>query len=47
MEISCLLIQAMSGLIAVENNLGLLLALAILKDSAPIGRINFTRWYIT
>ena len=31
-----MLIQAVSGLIAVENDSGLLLALAILNDSAPM-----------
>ena len=34
MDIPCLLIRGISGLIAVENDLGLLLALAILNDSA-------------
>ena len=36
METPWLLIPIISGLIAVVNNSGLLLALAILKDSAPI-----------
>ena len=31
-----MLIRAISGLIAVENDSGLLLALAILNDSAPM-----------
>lgn len=37
METPCLLLQVISGLIPVENNLGLLLALTILEDSVPIG----------
>ena len=32
----CLLIRALSGLIALENDSGLLLALAILNNSAPM-----------
>ena len=36
METPCLLIWAISGLIAVENDSGFLLALAILNDSAPM-----------
>ena len=36
MDTLCLLIRAISGLIAVENNSGLLLALAVLNDSAPM-----------
>ena len=36
MDTPCLLIRAMSGLIAVENDSGLLLALVILSDSTPI-----------
>ena len=36
MDTSCLLIRAICGLIAVENDLRLLIALAILNDSAPM-----------
>ena len=36
MDTPCLLIRAMSGLIPVENDSGLSLALAILSDSTPI-----------
>ena len=36
METSCLFTQITSCLVAVENQLGLLLALAILKDSLTI-----------
>ena len=36
MDNPCLLIGAMSGLTAVENESGLLLALAILSESVPI-----------
>ena len=36
METPWLFIPITSGLIAVENDSGMLLALAILKDSAPI-----------
>ena len=35
-DIPCLLIQLLSGLIAVENDSGLLLALANLNDLAPM-----------
>ena len=35
MDTRCLLTEAVSGLIAVENDSGLFLALAILNDSAP------------
>ena len=36
MDNSCLLIQAISALIAVDDDSGLLLALAILKDLAQM-----------
>ena len=36
MEIPCLLTRTISGLIAVENDSGLLLAPAMLHDSAPM-----------
>ena len=36
MDIPCLLIRAIKRLIAVENDSGLLLALAIFNDSAPM-----------
>ena len=36
MDTPCLLIREISGLIAVDNDLWLLLALAILNDSAPM-----------
>ena len=36
MDTPCLLIWAISGLIAVENDLGLLLALAVNNDSVPV-----------
>ena len=36
METPCLLFQVISGLIPIENNLGLLLALTILEDSVPV-----------
>ena len=36
MDTPYLLVQAISGLIAVENDSGLLLALAILNNSAPM-----------
>ena len=36
MDTPCLLIRARSGLIAVENDSRLLLALAIFNDSAPM-----------
>ena len=36
MDTACLLIHVISGAIAVENDSGLLLALAILNDSARI-----------
>ena len=36
MDTPCLLMQEIGGLIAVENDSGLLLALAILNDSAPL-----------
>ena len=36
MDTPCLLIRTISGLIAVENDSGLLLALPILNDSAPM-----------
>ena len=36
MDTPCLLIRAVTGLIAVENDSGLLLALAALNDSAPM-----------
>ena len=36
MDTPCLLIGVMSGLTAVENESGLLLALAILNESEPI-----------
>ena len=36
MDTPSLLMQAISGFIAVENDSGLLLALAILNDSAPM-----------
>ena len=36
METPWLLIRAISGFIAVDNKSGLLLALAMLNDSAPI-----------
>ena len=38
MDTPCLLIWTISGLIAVENDSGLLLALAILNDSAPMAQ---------
>ena len=36
MDTPCLLMRAISGFIAVKNDSGLLLALAILDDSAPM-----------
>ena len=36
METSCLLIRVRSGLIAIQNELRLLFALEILKDSMPV-----------
>ena len=36
MDTTCLLLRTKSGLIGVENDSGLLLALAILNDSAPM-----------
>ena len=36
MDTLCLLIWAINSLITVENDSGLLLALAILNDSAPV-----------
>ena len=36
MKTPCLLLQVTSGLIPVENTSELLLALTILKDSAPV-----------
>ena len=36
MDIPCLLIRVISGLVAVENDSGLLLTQAILNESAPI-----------
>ena len=36
MKVSCLLIRVKSSLIDAENELGLLLLLVILKESAPI-----------
>ena len=44
MDTPCLLVEAITGLTAAENDAALLPALTIPTDSAPI---NYTRWYIT
>ena len=41
MDTPCLLIRAISGLIAVGNDSGLLLAPAILNDSAPVAEQTY------
>ena len=48
MDTPCLLIRATSGLITVDNDSGLLLALAILNDSAPMAEytILYNTYYI-
>ena len=43
-EVTCLIMRVINGLIAAENNLELLLALATIRDT---GKINYVRGYIT